>query len=90
MDTGFPEFDGSVKEIPVETGKASWYRISDTVKNTEIAIADRPEKSAVYVFNKFGEVVYTSHIQGITDVLPMPEGGKILFLGETGGSIKLR
>ena len=90
VDTAFPEFDGSEKEIALETGRAKWYRIADTAVNSEVVIAERPENSAVYVFNKFGEVVYTSHILGMTNILPMPEGGKILFLGETGGSVKLK
>ena len=52
-------------------------------------ITERPEHSAVYVYNKFGEVVYTTHVIGMTDVLPMPEDGWILFLGEDGSSIQL-
>ncbi|MEE3467496.1 MAG: serine hydrolase domain-containing protein [Eubacterium sp.] len=89
-DAAFPEFDGSEKEISLETGRAKWYRVADTAVNSEIAIAERPENSAVYVFNKYGEIVYTSHILGMTNTLPIPEGGKILFLGEAGGSIKLK
>ena len=85
-----PVFDGSEKEISLSTGQAKWYRIGDAVTNSEVQIEERPEKSAVYVYNKFGDVVYTSHVVGITDVVPMPEGGKILFLGETGGMVKIK
>jgi hypothetical protein len=85
-----PVFDGSEKEISLSTGQAKWYQIGDAVTNSEVQIAERPEKSAVYVYNKFGEVVYSSHVVGITDVLPMPEGGKIVFLGENGGVVKIK
>ena len=54
-----------------------------------LSIKERPENSAVYVYNKFGEVVYTSHITDMTDELPMPEGGLLLFLGGDGGTISL-
>ncbi len=89
-ESGIPEFDGSVKEIALKTGEAVWYRIGDSMANTTVTIASRSENSTVYVYNKFGEVVYTSHILDAADELPMPKGGKILFLGEDGGSIQLQ
>ena len=46
---------------------------------------ERPENSAIYVFNKYDEVVYTSHFVGATNDIPLPKDGKILFVGETGG-----
>ncbi len=85
-----PVFDGTQKEISLSSDRAKWYQIGDAVKNSEVQIAKRPEKSAVYVYNKFGEVVYSSHVVGITDVVPMPEGGKIVFLGESGGVVKIK
>lgn len=84
-----PEFNSDMKEIKTETGKAKWYRIGDDLVNTSLSIKERPENSAVYVYNKFGEVVYTSHITDMTDELPMPEGGLLLFLGGDGGTISL-
>ena len=84
-----PELNEGVKEIKTATGKAAWYRIGDEMKNTELHISDRPADSAVYVYNKFGEVVYTTHITDMTDDLPMPEDGMVLFLGKDGGSIRL-
>ena len=72
-----------------KTGKARWYRISEDKTYSDVTIKNRPKDSAVYVYNKFGEVVYTSHVKDITNTLPMPRGGMILFLGKDGGKITL-
>ena len=50
---------------------------------------ERPENSAVYTFNKFGEVVYTSHFVGASNDIPLPKDGKILFVGETGSVVNI-
>ena len=49
----------------------------------------RPENSAVIVFNQFDEVIYTSHNKDAGSVIPMPKGGKVLFLGEKGDRFEL-
>ena len=50
---------------------------------------ERPENSAVYAFNKYEEVVYTSHFVGSSNDIPLPKDGKILFIGENGGTINI-
>ena len=85
-----PEFDLSLRQIPLETGKAAWFHIGDGAKNAEVAIDSRPERSSVRVYNKFGEVLYTTAVKDMTDVLPMPEDGMVVFAGETGDSITLK
>ena len=85
-----PEFDLSLRQIPLETGKAAWFLIGDGAKNAEVAIDSRPERSSVRVYNKFGEVLYTTAVKDMTDVLPMPEDGMVVFAGETGDSITLK
>ncbi|MBO5557339.1 serine hydrolase domain-containing protein [Ruminococcus sp.] len=77
-----PEFDISVKTVEM-TGNAEWYSISDSIANTPVTVT-RPENSAVIVFNKFDEPIYTSHVKDAGNVIPMPKGGRVLFLGEAG------
>ena len=89
-DVNLPEFDLQTKEVALKTGCGVWYRIGSAAAGTEPVITDRPENSAVCVYNKFGEVVYSTHVEDMTDVLPMPEDGKVLFLGEDGGRITLK
>ena len=88
-DEKLPYFDGSVNEIALSSDAPAWFKIGKETANAETMITERPEHSAVYVYNKFGEVVYTTHVKGMTDILTMPESGWIVFLGEDGGTIRL-
>ena len=83
-EDGIPAFDGSVNEIVLDSDQPVWFKIGSNMVNTGITITERPEHSAVYVYNKFGEVVYTTHVIGMTNSLPMPEDGYIVFLGQDG------
>ena len=82
LSDDIPVFDASVKSVEI-TDNAEWYTISDSIANTPVTLK-RPEKSNVIVFNKFDEPIYTSHVRDAGDVIPMPQGGKVLFLGEKG------
>ena len=84
----FPEFTKDIKEISLYSEEAGWYHIGDDVAGTRI-ILDRPEESAVYVYNKYGEMVYSTHMQDWTGGIPLPKDGSIVFLGEDGGKIKI-
>ena len=86
---GLSRFDGKEKTISLKTGKATWYFIDDAIANGEVSIASRPESSAVYVYSRYGEVLYSTHVVDASATLPMPKGGKIVFLGEDGGSVEL-
>ncbi len=78
-----PGFDASVKSVEL-TDNAAWYNVSDSIANTPVTVT-RPENSAVIVFNKFDEPIYTSRVKDAGNVIPMPMGGRVLFLGEPGG-----
>ncbi|MCR4945851.1 MAG: hypothetical protein K5929_02760, partial [Lachnospiraceae bacterium] len=88
-EENIPYFDASLSEIALSSDAPAWFKIGKEMANAEITITERPEHSAVYVYNKFGEVVYTSHVKGMTDTLPMPEGGMMVFLGEDGAFFSL-
>ncbi|MBQ8979444.1 MAG: hypothetical protein IJ080_06765, partial [Oscillospiraceae bacterium] len=82
LSDDIPEFDTTVKTVTL-TDNAAWYDVSDSIANTPVTVT-RPENSAVIVFNKFDEPIYTSHVKDAGNVIPMPKGGKVLFLGEPG------
>lgn len=82
------EFDGSIRSIELKSREANWFKISDNMANKTITV-ERPENSVVYVFNKYDEVVYTSHFVGSSNDIPLPKDGKILFIGENGGTINI-
>ena len=66
---------------------ASWYRIGDDLAGTSFTIDEMPENSVVYVFNKYGDMVFTSHIKDAGNEIPLPKGGKVVFLGDFGESV---
>ena len=80
-----PMFDLSVKTVDLYTDEASWFRIGDDIAGGTLSV-ERPEKSNIYVYNKYNEVVYSTHMHIDSDI-PLPAGGYIVFLGETGGKI---
>ena len=79
---------GDVESVSLRTENATWYNIDDSLANTAISL-DRPENSAVYVYDKFGDVIYSSHMKGYGDSIPLPKGGYIAFLGEDGGTLSI-
>ena len=48
-----------------------------------------PEKAAVYVFDKYKNLRYSSFMVGYGDEVPLPENGMIVFAGVTGKSVKI-
>ena len=84
----FPELTASVKEVELTDGSASWYRIGSGMSN-EVITAERPENSTVCVYNKYFELVYTTHVTDCKNEIDLPEDGYIMFAGQTGGLVKI-
>lgn len=75
------EFDGK-QDIPtMQNNRASWYKISDSAANKTVS-TDKSEYGAIYVYNKYGEVVFSTHIMDATSDIPMPKDGFIMFLNK--------
>ncbi len=74
--------------VDLKTDNAGWYGIDDSLANTSISV-DRPENSAIFVYDKYGDVVYSSHMKDYGDSIPLPKGGYIVFLGEDGGTANI-
>lgn len=83
-----PEFTSDIRSVELKTNEASWYRIGDDMAYRVISV-ERPENSNVYVYNKYFEPLYSTHVIGASDQIDLPEGGYILFLGETGGTVTI-
>ncbi len=79
----FPEFTPDVKEVVLRSGDSSWYRIGSDMANKTIT-ADCPERSTVCVYNKYFELVYTTHVSDCQDEIDLPQDGFIMFAGQTG------
>ena len=81
-----PVFDNSIVEVALHDDEAQWFVIGDDMAGTTIT-ADYPEDSVIYVYNKYHEVVYSTHMQGASGIIPLPSEGYIMFAGLDGDSI---
>lgn len=83
-----PELTKDISEINLNSDEARWYRIGADIGGGSIT-AERPENSVICVYNKYGELVYTTHMKDASAEIPLPADGYILFHGETGDSVKV-
>lgn len=81
-EDAIPELTADIHEIPLETGRAKWYNIGEM--GLKSVTLDIPEKAAVYVYDKFDKVVYSSYMKDFGNEVSLPESGKIVFVGESG------
>ncbi len=81
-----PVFDNSITEVALHDGEAQWFVIGDDMAGTTIT-ADCPEDSVICVYNKYHEVVYSTHMINANGIIPLPSEGYIMFAGLDGDSI---
>ncbi len=83
-----PVFTADIAEISLHSSEAAWYRIGKDMGGESIAV-ERPDNSAVFVYNKFRELLYSTHVKDAMNTIDLPVDGYIAFVGESGGSVKL-
>lgn len=83
-----PLFTADIAEISLRSGEAAWYRIGEDMGGKSIAV-ERPDNSAVFVYNKFRELLYSTHVKDAGSTIDLPPDGYIAFIGETGGKVKI-
>ena len=84
-----PKFTADITEVETATGEAKWFDIDDTMAGAEISL-ERPENSAVFVYDKYGQMTYSTHMVDQGNRVTLQKGGSIVFLGEDGGTIKIK
>ena len=87
VDT-LPEFTSDIRTVELKSNEASWYYIGKEMEYVTI-IAKRPENSAIIVYNKYFEPLYSTHNLGASDSIDLPAEGFIVFLGEDGGTVSI-
>ena len=80
-----PVFTDSITSVDLKSGEANWYKI-DGAKDVTLKLSV-PEKAAVYVYDKYMNIKYSSYMAGYGNEVPLPEYGMIVFIGETGDSV---
>lgn len=84
-EDAIPELPADLTAVQLTTGAASWYNIgSQTGRTVTLEI---PEHAAVYVYNQRDRLTYSSFMKGCGNTIPLPAGGKIVFVGETGSTV---
>ena len=81
-------FTADIKKVELTTDEAVWFNIDDSMANKTISL-DRPDNSAVYVYDRFGNVNYSTHMIDYGNVIRLPKDGYIMFIGETGDTISI-
>lgn len=84
-EDSIPDLTADIHEIALETGRAKWYKIGEM--DLKSVTLDIPEKAAVYIYDKFDNVVYSSYMKGYGNNVTLPESGKIVFIGESGEKV---
>ena len=84
-EKNIPAWTDEITEVQLNTDEACWYRLDGT-KGISLRLK-RPEKAAVYVFDKYKNLRYSSYMAGYGDEVPLPEYGMIVFTGVTGESV---
>ena len=82
-----PVFGADIERVDLKSGEASWFKIED-MKNVTLHV-DIPEGASTYVFDKYGNLKYSSMMRGYGNTIPIPENGMMVFVGETGASVSL-
>lgn len=79
------DLTADIHEIALETGRAKWYKIDEM--GLKSVTLDIPKKAAVYIYDEFDNVVYSSYMKGYGNNVTLPESGKIEFIGESGEKV---
>ena len=82
-----PSLTEDIHEVALEKGRAKWYNIGEMGGKT--IVTDIPGNSAVYVYDKSDNVLYSSYMKNYGNKIILPEEGKIVFIGEDGGTVRI-
>jgi len=86
-EDAIPQLENSMTEVKLSSKKASWFSIGNAENKT--LILDMPGNAAVYVYDQYDRVTYSSYMTDYGNTVPLPANGKIVFLGEDGGVINI-
>lgn len=80
-----PYLTADMHGIALEKGKAKWYNIGEM--GSKPVTLDIPEKAAVYVYDKYDKVIYSSYMKDYGNKVTLPREGRIVFIGEDGAEV---
>lgn len=85
-NSSFETLDEGVKQVVTTKDKAKWYKLGEKTKGMTVSF-ERSEHTSVYVFDKYGTMVYSNYMLEYPNEVAFPSEGKVLFAGDTGETI---
>lgn len=87
-DDAMEFFDPSMKKVALETDHTKWFKLDERTKGVTIML-DKPEKCAIYVYDQYDKIVYSSYMVEYGNEVALPTEGKIAFVGYTGDVVEI-
>ena len=87
-EDAIPDLPQNISEIRLTSGAASWYNIGSGAGRS--VTLDIPEQTAVYVYDKHDNVIYSSYMKHYGNTVFLPENGKIVLIGGAGAVVGIR
>ncbi len=83
-----PLLPADCSAVQLTTGAASWYNVGE--QTNRVLTLDIPPRAAVYVFDARDRMTYASYMKDYGKTVPLPSGGRIVFIGETGAAVGIK
>ncbi len=68
--------------------RARWFSISEKESNQQVVI-EADDNAAVYVYDKYHEVIYSTYILNGNHTVILPKDGTVAFIGEKGSKMNI-
>lgn len=87
-ENSMPEFTRDITHLVTTKDEAIWYHLNEETADSTVSFA-RTEKTAVFIFDKYGTLVYSNYMSEYPNEISLPVEGTICFVGETGEQIDI-
>jgi hypothetical protein len=82
------DFTEDIREVTTTRDEATWYTLTEETKGRTVSF-DRSERTSIYVYDKYGTLVYSTYMMDYPNEVALPTEGKIAFVGDDGETIRL-
>lgn len=87
-DSCLNDFSKDIREVTTTRNEAIWYNLTEETKGITVSF-DRSEFTSIYVYDKYGTLVYSTYMIDYPNEVALPSEGKIAFIGNDGEKIAL-
>ncbi len=87
-DSCLADFSEEIRDVTTTRDEAIWYNLTDETKGRTVTF-ERSENTSIYVYDKYGTLVYSTYMMDYPNEVALPTEGKIAFVGDDGEKIAL-